>query len=237
MHPGIRVLCLILFGSILSLQGLSALLPAIILIGLVYVFTSVQHLFSSLVMLKRLRFLFISLALIYFWFTPGAPLFETWGNWSPTVEGLWLGSLRILILVLIVLAVHLLLRTSSREELLSAILWVAAPLQWFGIKYQRLAVRLTLVMRIIDQVMHEPKVVRETKQTGENKLDSLVGLFGFHYARVLKRADSEPLEQIKIDFVTAPPLRQCFYPLFLVLCLLGLPLLWAHQHTMLLPWG
>jgi len=68
-------------------------------------------------MLKRLRWLLLAIFLVYGWWTPGISLWPAAGALSPTIEGLYLGMLRVLALIAIIAAVHLLLQSTPREAL------------------------------------------------------------------------------------------------------------------------
>lgn len=102
-------------------------------------------------MLSRMRWLFLSLLIIYFWFTPGQPLLFSHG---PTREGIEAGLLRISSLIILVGSVSLLLQTTARAQLIAAILWLALPLRWIGIKADRLAVRIVLTLETVVKAQH-----------------------------------------------------------------------------------
>ena len=74
MHPVIRVISLIVLGSVLALsQGRTVFFATALMLAL-YVATSTTHLAPAFKMLRRMRWLFISIIGFYFWFTPGQPL-------------------------------------------------------------------------------------------------------------------------------------------------------------------
>lgn len=153
MHPLIRVLCFLVLSAAFAFGGAGGLWCGAILLLLAYAMRGRSHLGPAVRMAARLRWFYLSLAIVYGWFTPGTPLWaapEALVPFLPTVEGLAAGAGRLLALVLIVFAVNLLLRTSSREELLAAIHGLARPLGAFGVSRDRLALRLVLVMESLD---------------------------------------------------------------------------------------
>lgn len=97
-------------------------------------------------LLRRMRWLFLSLLIICLWFTPGQPLLPTFSS-TPTLEGIEEGLQRIVALVLLALAASLLLQTTPRAPLLAA-------LGWIGIKTERLAVRIALTLEAVTQAQH-----------------------------------------------------------------------------------
>ena len=100
-------------------------------------------------MVSRLRWFFIAIAIFYFWFTPGDSLFGR--DNLPTWQGMEQGLLRLTVLVLIISAVHLLLRTTERNALIGAIYQMAMPLRLF-MSPQRLAVRMLLTLEAVNSL-------------------------------------------------------------------------------------
>ena len=104
--------------------------------------------------LYRLRWLFLSLAILFFWFTPGEPLFTLTLAQTivPTWEGVKLGTQRVIALVLMVTGAHLLLQCTSRSQLLQAIYVLSWPLLCVPGLRERFAVRLALTMEHVTRV-------------------------------------------------------------------------------------
>ena len=104
-------------------------------------------------LLRRMRWLFLSLLILYLWFTPGQPLLPTFSS-TPTLEGIEEGLQRIVALVLLALAASLLLQTTPRAPLLAALYRLLAALGWIGIKTERLPVRIALTLEAVTQAQH-----------------------------------------------------------------------------------
>lgn len=103
-------------------------------------------------LLRRVRWLLLAIVILYGWFVPGTPLLHALGAWSPSVEGLQQGLLRVAALCGIVAAVYLLLATTPRGALVAGLLWFGRPLRRVGIDDRRFAVRLVLALEAVPQV-------------------------------------------------------------------------------------
>jgi len=173
-------------------------------------------------MLRRLRWLFLSLIIFYFWFTPGDPLSEYAGDavWMPSVAGVKEGLLRIFSLCIIVLFVNVLLSTTSKEQLLGAIHWLAGPLGRVGVSPDRIAVRMVLVIEALAGVQELVRHVVSRRDQNLSPLRQAGFIAGDILQQVLVRADSGPCVEIKLPRLNRPPPRQCMYPVLLTLLFL-----------------
>jgi energy-coupling factor transporter transmembrane protein EcfT len=98
-------------------------------------------------LLRRTRWILVSLLLIYALATPGIYLFPELGSASPTLEGLQGGALQIWRLTVLLAALALLLRVTDRESLLSGLYTIMKPFKPLGVNAERIAVRLWLTLR------------------------------------------------------------------------------------------
>lgn len=171
----------------------------------------------TLAMLRRMRWLLLSILIVYLWFTPGAPLFVLLGHYSPTLQGMQSGLLRVATLMLIAVLVVLLLQSTSRSDLIGAIRWLAAPLRLLGVDNSRLALRISLILDSVEEI--QPLLRRQMEnlpgrggrlsRTG----DSLAGLF----QAVIERAESLPRRQVTVAALRSPPPWQWLCPVALLL--------------------
>lgn len=177
------------------------------LLGLLYHLADVP-LYAGLAALKRLRWLLVSLVLIHLAFTPGAPLFP--GLLSvPTLQGIEDGLLRAALLVLLMLAAHLLMQSTSREALLAALLWLSAPLARLGFARERLALRVMLTLHAVTEVQN---LVRAAAPDQRGRpLARITQRASLLWENTLQRAGSAPCVTLEIPASGAPPLRQWFY--------------------------
>ncbi|MFV2059025.1 MAG: hypothetical protein ACC707_21415, partial [Thiohalomonadales bacterium] len=100
---------------------------------------------------SRLKWLFFSILLIYLLLTPGRPIFESLHSWF-TYEGLYLGLLRVSALVVLILAVNLLIQVKQQAELSYAIIWLLSPLKYLGFPVDKLAIRISLTFKYVDEL-------------------------------------------------------------------------------------
>jgi energy-coupling factor transport system permease protein len=134
------------FSLGLAWGSFSSLLFAVSLLCLLALLVGVRADIRSWKMLRRLRWFFLSIAIVYLWFTPGRWLFPELQGWSPTFEGLSLAAQRLAILVTIVFAVGALLRSLSQAQLMAALQQLLQPLAMFGFPAQTFALRLALTV-------------------------------------------------------------------------------------------
>jgi len=152
MHAVIKIVCFLVFATAMVMGAKLVLLAGFILVASLYLFELVQgmptQLHNALKMLKRLRWLFLSILVVYLFFTPGILLLPD-VLWGPTQEGLIQGLVRIVVLVLIVAAVNVLIGSTGQAEFLSAVSWCLQPLSWLGLSHERLAVRISLTLATV----------------------------------------------------------------------------------------
>jgi energy-coupling factor transport system permease protein len=222
MHPVIRV-----FSVIVALVFLATPVWDVVLFVLIFslgllVFRGRQLLRSSLKMLWRLKWLYLSIFIVYGWFTPGEAVVTLElisASYLPTVDGLQAGALRVAVLIAIVSMVSSLLQTIEKEKLVSAIIWLTLPLKTIGLDTRRFALLLVLTL---DKVLVSETTMREClqdnkQQTGLMSTASTVIVRAV--VKVEKVAGQGQAVEISLDEVTSPPLWQWFLPLMLAIVL------------------
>jgi len=143
-----RLLSLGLLTLLVNKQGWLGLL--VFLIPLVYLFIQYPEPGRQVVLLaRRLRWFFLSIIILYFWFYPGTVLFPFMGRFSPAIEGVNEAGLRITSLLIIISYSVFLLKLTPRGEIISAIQFILSPLTYLGIDTNRFALRLGLVLSIV----------------------------------------------------------------------------------------
>jgi energy-coupling factor transport system permease protein len=175
-HPATQIIAWCILVATLQKLSLVPLLTAAAFILLV-AFALSGHKFFQL--LRRTRWVMISLLLIYFYSTPGEPLSEAMGVLSPSREGLMDGVLQLTRLLSALAALAVLLDRLGRAQLIAGLYTVFAPAQWLGLSRERLAVRLALTLHYAEAAM-----LRHTNTWQ----DSLRGLFEPH------NESAEPIE-------------------------------------------
>lgn len=149
-HPAAQILAWCLLVAIMQM------LPPVPLAAaagsvLVCAFALSRHKFIQL--LRRTRWIMLSLLLIYAYSTPGQPLFGGFGSFSPTREGLGDGALQLARLLAALAALAILLDRLHRQQLIAGLYTLFAPLQLIGLSRERVAVRLALTLHYAEVVM------------------------------------------------------------------------------------
>jgi energy-coupling factor transport system permease protein len=147
-HPAVQILVWIMLALLVQrLQDTALLALCAILVGLALRLCAAQ--FLSL--LRRTRWIVISLLLIYAYTTPGDALFEL--PLAPTVEGLQEGGLQMMRLMAALAGLAILLDRLHRQQLIAGLYILFAPLQYLGLSRERLAVRLALTLHYAEVAM------------------------------------------------------------------------------------
>ncbi|MEN8217535.1 MAG: hypothetical protein ABFS56_14430 [Pseudomonadota bacterium] len=159
---------------------------------------------SVLPLLKRLRWLFLSLFILNLWFNSPAL----------TMAGLLLALERVAVLIIIVLAAHLLITTTKTHDIIAALQWWLMPLNKIGISTERLAVRLALVLDTVTAVqnLYTNTLPITTKNPIKIISDRMAGLF----TQIFSHAETTPLGTLEIPKLKSPPLWQWGYPLLIL---------------------
>jgi energy-coupling factor transport system permease protein len=106
-------------------------------------------------LLRRTRWIALSLLLIYAFATPGAALWNLLGGLSPTREGLLDGALQLGRLLCALAGLAVLLTSLSLERLISGLYSLAYPLHLIGVSRERFAVRLALTLEYAESAMRD----------------------------------------------------------------------------------
>ena len=190
MHPLIRLYSLLIFIVVLALGDLSGLLVGLLMLILLYGFGGMTHLAGLWGLVRRIRWLLLSILVLYGWWTPGTALWEGFGVYGPTLEGLRQGAVRVGVLLAIVAAVHWLINATDRARLLGAVVAFTVPLRWLGIAHERLAVRILLTLETVPQVQAVAARINQAG-TGEGaRLARLAARARHLYGAVLDQAEA-----------------------------------------------
>jgi energy-coupling factor transport system permease protein len=106
-------------------------------------------------LLRRTRWIALSLLLIYAWATPGRAVLNGLGSLSPTWEGLLDGALQLGRLLCALAGLAVLLASLTRQRLIGGLYVLAWPLRFFGLSRERFAVRLALTLDYAETSMHD----------------------------------------------------------------------------------
>lgn len=142
-HPGTQILAWCLLVAALQMMTHGALVAVA---GAVLVSALVFSRIKLFQLVRRTRWIMLSLLAIYAYSTPGNPLAEALGAASPTREGLSDGAVQLARLLAALASLALVLDRLPREQLIAGLYALLGPLQWLGVPRDRVAVRLALTL-------------------------------------------------------------------------------------------
>lgn len=102
-------------------------------------------------LLRRARWLIVSLVVLFALATPGVYLLPALGSYGPTEEGLRLGWTHLLRLLFVLATLAVLLQMTGVEGMVTGLHGLILPLAWLGLDRGRVSVRLMLVMQYVEQ--------------------------------------------------------------------------------------
>jgi len=147
MHPLVRILGLISFAIVLQLVKWQILLIMGAGLAVLLIWRGAAIYVS---MLRRSRWLMLSILLIYAFATPGEYV-AALPDWvAPTHEGLTAGVTQMGRLAVMLAALSLLLATSRREEIMAGIYLLLQPLRLIGFEPARFSARLWLTLHYVE---------------------------------------------------------------------------------------
>ena len=148
MHPFVKILCfvlILLLTNTLRDQWLIALCAGLCLMA---VWSNKRN---FLRVVRRMRWLFISLLIIYAFTTPGEYIPELLAYASPTYEGCVLGLLQITKLLIALASLSLLFASSLKQDLIVGLYMLLTPLKLFGLNVERFSARLMLTLDYVEE--------------------------------------------------------------------------------------
>jgi energy-coupling factor transport system permease protein len=168
MHPFVKIACF--FFLLLLLQYLSPSSIAV-LCGLVCLLAAVLNLphFSQLI--KRMRWLFLSLLLVYAYATPGEYLAFLPLNVAPSFEGLHLGLMQIAKLLIAVASLSALFASASKSQLMAGLWTLLSPLRLVGLNVERFTVRMLLTLHYVEQMAVQTRLKLDFSQLDKLALE------------------------------------------------------------------
>lgn len=196
MHPLVRILCLVAFA--IALQLMKWPLLAIVGVALAILLRwRGAPVFLSL--LRRARWLMLSILLIYAYATPGE-FVAGMPDWiAPTHEGLQTGAVQMGRLMAMLAALSLLLAVSSREDIMAGVYLLLQPLRPLGFDPERFSARLWLTLHYVETM---PKgIFHRLRQ------------YGWRLEEILQEAAEEP-DKVEMRF---PAFRMMDYAVLIAL--------------------
>lgn len=168
----------------------------------------------------RLRFFYLSLVVLYGWFSPGEPVLPALGALSPSVSGLVTAGRYIAVLMVITTAVQLLMAAFTREALVAALRWWLRPLRPLGLDPDRVALRLVLVADVLPRLRDLARAGPGT-QPGERGLAAIARRAAAVFEKTLAEAETVPPPRLELDTIATPPPRDWLMAVLALALLVG----------------
>jgi len=154
-HPSVLIfLWVCLTIAMQSLQATALLLAGVPLLLAAYALFAAR-LFA---LLRRTRWIMLSLLLIYAYATPGVAVWAEVAQFSPTHEGLIDGLLQLCRLAFALAGLAILLGLLPQQQLIGGLYTLAYPLRYLGLSRERIAVRLALTLHYAESAMLDTSV-------------------------------------------------------------------------------
>ena len=151
-HPAVLIFLWASLTVVLqSLQATSLLLAGVPLIIIAYTISHAR----LLILLRRTRWIMLSLLFIYAYATPGVAVWESLAQYSPTHEGLADGLLQLCRLAFALAGLAILLGVLTQTQLIGGLYTLAYPARYLGLSRERIAVRLALTLHYAETTLLE----------------------------------------------------------------------------------
>ena len=171
---------------------------------------------------KRLRWFFLSIIILYLWFYPGVELIPLMGSFSPVLEGVNEAALRITSLLIVISYSVFFLKLTPLGEIISAIQYLLTPLSFLGVRIDRFALRLGLVLSIVPDM-----TVEKTQAVNKKSTKSLSAAID-QAAVMVKQADEftnvKPANEMMATEMKRAGIVDFVIPLALLIWLLAISL-------------
>jgi energy-coupling factor transport system permease protein len=147
LHPAIRLLALVALGACLFRYRVPALILVFVLLAAAIARGGADGLAGLGRALRRIRWLLLSIVVIYLWI---APEHSGRGGWAmPSLSDLELALRRAGVLVVLVAAVEWLRQTTPAAQTAAAIAQILGPLSRAGLDVDRFAARVALTLEAV----------------------------------------------------------------------------------------
>ena len=210
-HPLIRVICFLVLAIGLAWGNAWALLVGTLWLMVIWQKIGLPSA-DVLCFIRRLRWLFVSIALIYLLTIPGEPI--TTLSELPTFEGVWFSLHRIVILILMVLAVEALVLRVEQDDLVQSIYYLLSPLKILNIDIDHWVLRIVLTLQLLNDGRHLMPHNDVTQATTlRQRLNNIVEAIS---ERITTLNDNTPvMDVIEVEFAALPNYLSWIFPMLI----------------------
>lgn len=227
MHPVIRILSFLALVTTLA----RANFPFLIVADGVFLVFALRHpaeIFGfTWRLVRRMRWFWLSIILLYTLMTPGGGHSLVLGPLEFSEGGLWLGFVRCLALLTVLLFFALLIHTTPAAQLQAALYWLLQPLARIGLPANRLSVRIALTLQTI-HALQSHWSARAKAGSEPASWREIPGRIAGFFEDVFTRAETEPAEQVLTLETSAPGYGQWLLLLLVLAIMIPLRLYTTH---------
>lgn len=165
-----QLLCFFVLAIFVNYFNFKALLVSLMLLLAMLMWHKTQTFLHAL---RRFRWFFLVMLLIFSLNTPGEHL----ANWpfaiSPTYEGLAAGFTQMLRVIVMLACVSLLLGANTKQQLIAGFYFLLQPLSLLGIAVERFAARLWLTLHYVELQTKQTQLEPEAKHNIFTRLKNM----------------------------------------------------------------
>lgn len=211
MHPVIRITTFILLAVLLARAHPMQMGWVLCVIGLCFIFEAGKGLAAALKLLWRVRWLLLSIMLIYVWMPVGT-----------ITESLWLAAHRMALLVTMLLALQALVLNMARDDIVLGLYMTLFPFTIFGLSREKMVMRLILTLESVAQL---PMVIQQDKSATPKSISPLAQIserLVNTISRVLAHGEQIDHAAVTIKTDSQVPLWQWLLPVMISLIFFSL---------------
>ncbi|MFO7602878.1 MAG: hypothetical protein R6X06_03575 [Gammaproteobacteria bacterium] len=214
MHPVIRIGTFILLAVLLARAQPMQMGWVLCVIGLAFVLARGRGFGAAVNLMWRIRWIVLSILLLYTWL----PLGDLTTSW-------WLAVHRIALLLLMLLALQALVLNMARNDIISGLYRVLAPLAFLGLPREKFVLRLMLTLEC---VAHLPALLQQDASpdtTRRSPLRQISARLMHAIAGVLAQGETLQHAAVTIETDVAVPWWQWTIPLSIAVIFFSLPMI------------
>lgn len=220
MHPAIRIINFLILLGVLAHARLEISLSVFLLSLVFFISDTKTALNKAAQFYWRLRWILLSISILYLLVIPGTPLLPDLRIWQPSREGVSQVAQRLMAWWTIVFLFALFSQRTTASQWQSGLYVLLKPFAVLGLPVEQLLLRMALTLQAVNALQQHllattPKPVR---LTWSGLIDRLQALLKF----TSDQAEQAPLHVVEVNVLPAPLWYHWAVPVFLLATLLGL---------------
>ena len=166
INPITQLSCFLVFSVLMNRLSLTHVLIIFTMLMLALVAIKATH---FLRILKRMKWFFLVMLLIFAFNTPGQHIQGSDYLFSPTYEGVTSGLLQVFRMLTLLAALSLIMAINTKHQLISGFYFMLLPLQSLDLEIESFAARLWLTLEYVESA----KTLDKTSDKPQNFLNQL----------------------------------------------------------------